>query len=208
MSAFIKLDRQDWNRLTLPAASLLVACIFAAVIVSYAQDYRDEAAQRLQQQQSQLMQAKSRLLSSDQERENIIRYLPVYKRLISQGFIGEERRIEWVDALRSVHQSQRLFGIKYSIGAQAPYQSGVIGNTAPFTLYRSIMKLELSLLHEEDLLALLDGLRRSQATPFILRDCTIQRIGTAAVTTIAPVASATCELDWLTLRESATGAMP
>ena len=208
MSALLKLERQDWKWLALPLAALLVACIFAIVIVGYAQAYHDASTQRLQQQQNQLMQARSRLLSSDQERENIIRYLPAYQRLISQGFIGEEKRIEWVDALRNVHQSQRLFGIKYSIGAQAPYQSGVIGNTAPFTLYRSVMKLELALLHEEDLLVLLDGLRRSQATPFLLRDCTMQRTGVAAITTLTPVASAVCELDWLTLRESATGTTP
>ncbi|MGY1489237.1 hypothetical protein ACW4YW_07465 [Methylobacillus pratensis] len=204
----MKLNRQDWQRLALPLVALLVALVFAIGIVAYAQAYRDEVGQRLQQQQSQLMQARSRLLSSDQERENIIRYLPVYQRLISQGFIGEEHRIEWVDALRNIHQSQRLFGIKYSIGAQAPYQPGFVGNTAPFTLYRSIMKLELPLLHEGDLLVLLDGLKRNQSTPFLVRDCTMERSGIAVTTMLAPVASVACEIDWLTLRESTPGATP
>ncbi|MFL9710862.1 hypothetical protein [Methylobacillus sp. Pita1] len=204
----MKLNRQDWQRLALPLTALLVALVFAVGIVAYAQAYRDEVGQRLQQQQSQLMQARSRLLSSDQERENIIRYLPVYQRLINEGFIGEEHRIEWVDALRNTHQSQRLFGIKYSIGAQAPYQPGFVGNTAPFTLYRSIMKLELPLLHEGDLLVLLDGLKRNQSTPFLVRDCTMERSGIAVTTMLAPVASVACEIDWLTLRESTPGATP
>ena len=204
----MKLSRQDWQKLALPLVALLVAVVFAVGIVAYAQDYRAEVGQRLQQQQNQLMQARSRLLSSDQERDNIMRYLPVYQRLISQGFIGEEHRIEWVDALRYVHQSQRLFGIKYSIGAQAPYQPGFIGNTAPFTLYRSIMKLELPLLHEGDLLVLLDGLKHRQSTPFLLRDCTITRNGMAATTTLTPLATASCDIDWLTLRESTPGATP
>lgn len=204
----MKLNRQDWQRLALPLAALLVALVFAIGIVAYAQAYRDEVGQRLQQQQSQLMQARSRLLSSGQERENIIRYLPVYQRLISQGFIGEEHRIEWVDALRNIHQSHRLFGIKYSIGAQAPYQPGFVGNTAPFTLYRSIMKLELPLLHEGDLLVLLDGLKRNQSTPFLVRDCTMERSGVAVTTVLVPVASVACEIDWLTLRESTAGATP
>ncbi|MDR5172920.1 hypothetical protein IHQ56_13940 [Methylobacillus flagellatus] len=204
----MKLNRQDWQRLALPLTALLVALVFAVGIVAYALAYRDEVGQRLQQQQSQLMQARSRLLSSDQERENIIRYLPVYQRLISQGFIGEEHRIEWVDALRNTHQSQRLFGIKYGIGAQAAYQPGFVGNTAPFTLYRSIMKLELPLLHEGDLLVLLDGLKRNQSTPFLVRDCTMERSGVAVTTMLAPVASVACEIDWLTLRESTPGATP
>lgn len=204
----MKLNRQDWQRLALPLVALLVSLVFAIGMVTYAQGYHGEIEQRLQQQQNLLMQARSRLLASDQERENIIRYLPVYQRLMDQGFIGEEHRIEWVDALRNIHQTQRLFGIKYSIGAQAPYQPGFIGNTAPFTLYRSVMKLELFLLHEGDLLVLLDGLRRYQSTPFLVRDCTMERSGVPSTTILVPVASAACEIDWLTLRESTAGAMP
>ncbi|GAB7563888.1 hypothetical protein LG202_19270 [Methylobacillus methanolivorans] len=204
----MKLSRQDWHRLALPLLALLVAMVFAIGIVTYAQIYREEVGQRLQQQQNQLMQARSRLLSSDQERDNIMRYLPVYQRLIHQGFIGEERRIEWVDALRNIHQSERLFGIKYSIGAQATYQPSFIGNTAPFTLYRSIMKLELPLLHEGDMLALLDGLKHQQSTPFLVRDCTITRNAMAATTTLTPVATMSCDIDWLTLHESTIGATP
>ncbi|MCB5188207.1 hypothetical protein LG200_09375 [Methylobacillus caricis] len=204
----MKLTQQDWQRLGVPLSALLLAVVFAVVIISYAQSYRDEISQKLQQQQSQLMQARARLQSSGQERENIIRYLPVYQRLINQGFIGEERRIEWVDALRNIHQQERLFGIKYSIGAQELFKPEFINNLGPFSLYRSIMKLELPLLHEGDLLALLDSLKHRQATPFIVRDCTINRTGIFNAVNLVPVATAECELDWLTLHESALGAAP
>ncbi|MCB5190083.1 hypothetical protein LG198_05015 [Methylobacillus arboreus] len=204
----ITLTRADWARLGLPIAALLVAVVFTALITGYARSYRDEVSQKLSQQETQLMQARSRLQSSGLERENIIRYLPVYQRLISQGFIGEEHRIEWVDALRNIHQAQRLFGIKYSIGAQALYTPAFIANTAPFGLYRSVMKLELPLLHEGDLLVLLDGLKNAQTTPFLLRECSINRVGTVVPDRLVPTANAACELDWLTLRESSSGGAP
>ena len=204
----MKLTTQDWRRLSVPLIALLLALVFALLIVSFAQAYRDDTSQRLQQQQTQLMQARARLQSSGQERENIIRYLPVYQRLINQGFIGEERRIEWVDALRNIHQQERLFGIKYSIGAQEIFKPAFISHLGPFSLYRSVMKLELPLLHEGDLLVLLDSLKRQQATPFLVRECTIKRTGTVSATILTPVVAAECELDWLTLHESTLRATP
>ena len=155
------------------------------------------------------MQARSRLQSSGQERDSIIHFLPVYQRLIQQGFIGEERRIEWVDALRNIHQRERLFGIRYSIGAQAPYTLGYIANTAPFGLYRSVMTLELPMLHEGDILVLLDELRQVQRASFLPRDCIITRNSSLTMPpTLTASLNASCELDWLSLRESATGVNP
>lgn len=203
------LTRQDWIRLALPLLALLVAIIFAFGMVSYAQTYSDELDQKRQQQELQLMQARSRLQSSGQERESIIQYLPVYQRLIQQGFIGEERRIEWVDALRNIHQRDRLFGIRYSIGAQAPYTLSYVANPAPFSLYRSVMSLELPLLHEGDILLLLDELRQIQRAAFLPRDCSITRNSNLTnPPSLTPTLMAVCELDWLSLRESETGVRP
>lgn len=203
------LTRQDWIRLALPLLALLIAIIFAIGMVSYAQTYSEELEQKRQQQELQLMQARSRLQSSGQERESIIQYLPIYQRLIQQGFIGEERRIEWVDALRNIHQRERLFGIRYSIGAQAPYSLGYIANPAPFSLYRSVMTLELPMLHEGDILLLLDQLRQVQTAAFLPRDCVITRNANLTVPlSLTPTLNATCELDWLSLHESETGVKP
>ncbi|WP_025871423.1 hypothetical protein [Methylobacillus glycogenes] len=205
----MNLTRQDWIRLALPLLALLVAIIFAIGMVSYAQTYSHDLDQKRQQQEQQLMQARSRLQSSGQERDSIIKYLPIYQRLIQQGFIGEERRIEWVDALRNIHQREHLFGIRYSIGAQAPYSLSYIANPAPFSLYRSVMTLELPMLHEGDILLLLDQLRQTQPAAFLPRDCIITRNGILTVPlSLTPTLNAACELDWLSLRESENGVKP
>ena len=71
------------------------------------------------------------------------------------------------------------------------------------------MKLNLDMLHEGDLLTLLDGLQE-QTTPFIVRDCEITRpIGTEINTkNIVANLKAVCEIDWLTLRDpQLTGAI-
>ena len=64
------------------------------------------------------------------------------------------------------------------------------------------MSLKLDMLHEGDLLVLLDDLHE-QTTPFIVRECEISRpIGALVnIKNVAANMQAVCEIDWLTLRD-------
>lgn len=197
----MKLTPQDWLKLRYPMIGLGLALIAVTLLVGIANQMQDAAQAALDKQQNQLNQARQRYQTSGTEKETIVKYLPVYQRLIQEGFIGEERRIEWVDALRNIHQQHKLFGINYSISAQEQYQPTFSLNLGAFGLYRSVMKLELSMLHEGDLLTLLDALADKQTTPFMLRECEISRVAKVNPDKLAPYFLATCELDWLTIHE-------
>jgi len=197
----MNLSRQDWNKLRYPVIFLGIALIFAALLVGYADKRQSETRQEMELQERQLSQARQRYQSSGQEKETIIKYLPLYQQLIRDGFIGEERRLEWVDSLRNIHQQNKLFGINYTISTQEEYKPTFALNVGPFSLHRSIMKLELSMLHEGDLLTLLNALDAQQTTPFIVRDCEITRLNEAISNNLVPNLRANCELDWLTIRE-------
>ena len=147
--------------------------------------------------------ARQRFQSSGMEKDTIIRYLPQYQALISKGFIGEERRIEWVDELRAQHQLHKLFGIKYSISQQEVFKPTFAPNLGGFTMHRSVMKINLDMLHEGDILQLTESLSAKNTSPFILRDCEITRLGSSGNLSSQLVANlhAQCELDWITLRE-------
>jgi hypothetical protein len=138
-----------------------------------------------------------------------MQYLPAYNDLLASGFIGEERRIEWIERLRQIHAQHKLFSIDYSIGLQEDYKPSFLPNMGTFVLHRSIMKLNLDMLHEGDLLSLLDGLHE-QTAPFIVRDCEIKRPIGAVVNSkvLTSNLKAVCEIDWLTLRDpQLTGAL-
>lgn len=197
----MKLSPQDWRKLRNPMISLGLALIFSVLLVLFSQQYQIKAGQALQQQQGALNQARQRYQSSGLEKETIVKYLPSYQRLISSGFIGEERRIEWVDNLRTIHQENKLFGINYNIASQEDYKPTFPLNPGPFVLRRSVMKLDLSMLHEGDLITLIDALRARETTPFILSDCEITRVATSTANKLAPNSQASCELDWLTMHE-------
>ena len=198
----MSLSQQDWRKLRYPIIGLGAALILVGLLVSFADQYRAKNETALQIQLNLLNQARQKYQSSGLEKETIIQYLPKYNELLASGFIGEERRIEWIETLRQIHAQHKLFSIDYSIGLQERYKPSFLPNLGNFRLNRSVMSLKLDMLHEGDLLALLDGLRE-QTTPFIVRDCEIKRPIGAVVNTknITSNMQANCEIDWLTLRD-------
>lgn len=202
----MKLDKQDWRKLRTPLLVLGAVVITILTLFALAQIYSDKQELAMQTQQNQLNAARQRYQSSGAEKDMITAYFPQYQALINKGFVGEERRIEWVEELRAQHNNHKLFGIQYSISQQAEYKPAFVSNLGGFVLHRSIMKLDLDMLHEGDILQLTESLNAKNTSPFMLRDCEITRLNSGAALSSQLVANlhAKCELDWLTLREPAT----
>ena len=201
----MKLEKQDWHKLQTTLIVLATVVVAILALIALAQYYNSQQQQAMQSQQNLLNSAKQRYQSSDIEKETITEYLPRYQALINKGFVGEERRLEWVDELRKQHQNYKLFSIKYNIGLQEPYTPSFLSNMGGFVFYRSIMKLELDMLHEEDILRLTEALSEKNDEVFMLRDCEITRLNASGAFSKELIANlhAKCELDWLTLREPA-----
>jgi len=202
----MNLEKQDWQKLQGPLLVLGAVVVAGILLFGFARHFSQNQQLALQNQQNLLNAARQRYQLSGAEKEMIAENLPKYQTLISKGFVGEEQRIEWVEHLREQHKTQKLFGIKYGINPQEKYTPAFAANLGGFTLNRSVMKLELDMLHEGDLLQLTEGLSRRNATPFILRDCVIIRLNTGRPSSNQLIANlhAQCELDWLTLREPAS----
>lgn len=201
----MKLESADWKKLQIPLAILGAVIIAVLACILLAQEYRATQEQALLAQQNQLNAARQRYQSSGMEKAMIAEYLPQYQALINKGFVGEERRIEWVENLRAQHKNHKLFGITYSIKQQEKYTPAFVTNLGGFSLNRSVMQFELDMLHEGDLLQLTESLSNANATALMLRDCEITRLNESGVLSEQLVANlhAQCELDWLTLREPA-----
>ena len=202
----MKLEKQDWQRLQITIAVLVVVVIAIIVLFAFVQKFTDGQENALQQQKNLLNSARQRFQSSGIEKQTIAEYLPKYQSLISKGLVGEERRLEWVDELRKQHQLNKLFSIKYSIGLQEPYKPSFAGNLGGFVMNRSVMTLDLDMLHEEDILQLTEALSKKNQEVFMLRDCEITRLTTTGIFSnqLIPNLHAKCELDWLTLHEPAS----
>jgi len=199
----MKLDKQDWRNLQIPLVILGVILFSVVLLITLARNFSLKQELALNTQQNLLNVARQHFQSSGIEKETITEYLPQYQALINKGFVGEERRIEWVDELRAQHKDHKLFGIKYSISQQENYKPTFAPNLGGFVLHRSVMKLDLDMLHEGDILQLTESLSGKNVAPFMLRDCEITRINTGRALSNQLIANlhAQCNLDWLTLHE-------
>ena len=118
----MRINAQDWQKLRTPMLWLGSAFVITGLLVSFAHQYREKSERVLHDQQNQLNQASQKLEASGMEKQTIVEYLPIYNQLLSNGFIGEEHRIEWVEALRNIHLEHNLFSIDYEIGLQENYK--------------------------------------------------------------------------------------
>ncbi len=184
--------------LMLPLLVLLAVIAACAAAIKYSNDTARDARVKLTAQQKLLREAQTRFQKSGTEKDMIVRYLPDYRKLGELGFVGDERRINWLDALRNANQKGGLFGINYEIAARQTYPHAAGLAPGQMNVTQSVMKLRFPLLHEEDLPNLLENLAEQNAGVFIVDACTVRRAGAAQTARFQPNMSAECEIAWIT----------
>lgn len=192
------MNQDDIKALQVPLLAAAIALLLGAGAVYYSGLLVDQARQKLAQAQSQRNEARGKLQRSGDEKSTIEKYLPDYQRLAQSGFIGNERRINWLDGLRTANQRADLFGVDYQIEAQQGYPFAAELDPGTLAVRHSVMTLRFRLLHEEDLMRFFNVLAQTQAGIFSLNQCTLQRIDTGGVIRVEPHLNADCELSWIT----------
>lgn len=183
-----------------PLLVLLVVLLAGAAAIYYSDRLKVAARQQLVQQQNQLKEARTRLQRSGDEKDIIVQYVDSYRQLERAGFIGEEQRINWLDALRVANQQADLFGVDYQIGSQRAYPYAADLNPGPIVINQSIMRLQFRLLHEEDLARFLAALARQGGGIFTVDQCVLRRVDTRGVIRYQPNVTADCDLSWITAK--------
>ena len=181
-----------------PLMLLVVVLVAVAGAIYYTHQLRLQAQAAFTQQQNQLREAQMRMQRSGDEKLIIVQYADQYRQLQQSGFIGDEQRINWLDALRAANQRTDLFGVNYGIEAQQAYPYAAELNPGQLGLRQSVMKLEFQLLHELDLLRFFEALRLQNTGLFHLDQCTLRRTETTGAIHYQPNIAASCQLAWIT----------
>lgn len=198
------------SSLAMPLIVLAVVLLAAGGAVKFTLDKMLDAQRQFDTQQKQLREAQARVQKSGTEKELIIRYLPGYRQLAAMGFIGDEQRINWLDALRVVNQKGDLFGIDYDISPRRPYPLASTLSPGQMNVAQSTMKLRFQMLHEGDLQRFFELLSNQQAGPFMVDQCTLKRTSSTVNTRVQPNIAADCQLSWITAQpqDKAGGSKP
>jgi hypothetical protein len=144
-----------------------------------------------------------RLARIAEEEREVKEKISVYQRLKALNIIGEERRLEWADAMTRIRTQRELLDLRYRVERQRLLLS-VPGKPGNVDFFASAMRVELALLHEEDLLRFLSDLRNSGNAFYSVRSCALTRSGASgAGTAIAPRLRADCSIDLITIVDRA-----
>jgi hypothetical protein len=192
--------RLRWNLLFLGLA------IVAGMVVTTASMRligKAEATQRQLSAEQQDIRAK---LSRTREEEQEMRgKIALFQQLLDRGVIGQEERLTWVERIAQVKAARRLLDLQYELSPQKPVEENILpggANAGGYEFMASTMKLQLPLLHEDDLLGFFADLRRTVHAHLLVRDCIIERTAIATVGHGLPAQMrARCTIDWITLRE-------
>ena len=193
------LTREELSKLAAPAVIALVLIAAGVWLVLGSSHSRGRAQAELAAAQAERRQNGERLARIAEEEREVTQKLDVYKQLQRLRILGEERRLEWADAITRIRGSRELLDLTYRVDRQRLLKS-LPAKPASVDFYASAMTVSLDLLHEEDLLRFLSDLRESGNAYYSVRRCDVRRTGQAATgTTITPRLRASCEIDLITI---------
>jgi hypothetical protein len=198
----VNIRRDDLKRLRVPAGIAAVLIGLGAASVVFSDQYLGQAADALQVARTQRAAAQERVSKVSEEEREIRESLIFYQRMQQQGMIGQENRLDWIDAIARIKAQRKLFEIKYSIDPQKPLDYPGIVPTKGAEFVMSRMKLDMLLLHEEDLLNFLSDLRATGRFHVSVRKCTMSRIERGAVLpgqALMPRLRSECQIDLITV---------
>jgi hypothetical protein len=199
----VTFTRDELRQLALPGLACL-ALLGAGTALVWASGESLRTAQRsLAQSQADRAQNTERLARIAEEEREVKEKLDVYRRLQQLNVLGEERRLEWADAIARIRTQRELLDLRYRVDRQRLLVS-LPGKPANVDFFASAMRVDLALLHEEDLLRFLADLRAAGNAYYAVNRCALARTGqTAAGATIAPRLRADCDIDLITIVDRA-----
>ncbi len=197
------LTSAELKRLVVPALAALALAGAGIGLIWLGEQQQRSAGRALAAAQAERKQNAERLARIAEEEREVKQNLDIYQQLKTLNVLGEERRLEWADAITHIRNQRDLLDLRYRVERQKLLLSAP-GKPANVDFYASTMKVNLALLHEEDLLRFLTDLRASGNAYYAVKSCTVARTGQAPTGTgMTPRLRADCDIDLITIIDRA-----
>jgi hypothetical protein len=203
MAAF---SREDFRRIRWSLVSMVFFVLLGAGTVAaalYAEKMAQVESRRVEADRNDI---RGRLARARDEEKEIRAKIARYQDIVARGYITPEQRLDWIERIAQIRTARKLIDVQYELAPQQPIEAALLPEGAlggGYEFLSSSMKLEMQLLHEDDLLGFLADLRSSVRALLVVRGCDVERLATPGRGEGGTRAQlkASCELDWITLRE-------
>jgi hypothetical protein len=195
------LSKSDLLLLKNSSLSFLVLSVVSIAIYLSSSAFQQSANESLNAARANFDQVSISVTQIAQEEETIIRYIDRYIQIAEDGIVSAQDRLLLLERVTNIRESLQLYALGMSLDEQVSYvvpyppEDPLPGD--PVTINQTVINLELSLLHEGDLLRLLDELLN---LPALLQpaECVIELDSSATdgLTQLRENLSARCRVNW------------
>ena len=171
----MKLTGRDFPKLLGPLLAALIMFVVTGLLVWGSQLDAGKAEQERNAATTARNQIEQRLRQVRTEEQDIKERTLLLQQLQKAGITGEEKRLDWMETLREIQRERRIPGMSYEFGVQVNLDKG---DDPTYAWYASPLRVQLRLLHEEDLLNFLAAVQKSASALIIVRHCTLSPLPT------------------------------
>jgi hypothetical protein len=200
----MKIERRDLDKLQWYALLAILALSIAVAAGWWSMGGADKARIERDAAARQKAQIEQRLAQVRTEEQEIKARTLQFQQMELAGMTGPEKRLDWTELLRDLQRQLRLPGLTYEFGPQVALETGA---TVGYAYHSSQLKIQLRLLHEEDLLNFIAHLQRDAKALVLVRHCKILRLAGGYQADGAQLA-AECTMEWITLKRASGTKQP
>ncbi len=194
-------ENMDWPYLRGAVTAFISVITLGASLLAGSAYFARRMEQEYSQNSDQLRVLSHRFLAVDEE-ENVIKdYFPRFMDLHKTGLLGKEQRLNWIEVLQDAGDRLQLPSLSYEIRAQKAHHPAFPVPQSRYQIFVSEMTLNMQLLHEGDLFALLNLLNEQAKGLYTVSGCELTR--NFVELTDNPRAgnvTATCLLEWFSIK--------
>jgi hypothetical protein len=194
-------NKIDWFFLRRPLVFLAVAIVFATGLTFLGMQYEDTQYEEYQKGVENLRTTHRLYKNMVNDIDLLEQYTVKYTDYKATGLIGGERRLSWIESLETTNSVLKLPKLSYNLLPQEDFARPGLKVERNVEVKSSPMELTMSLLHEEDLFALLDGLSLSISNLFTVDSCSISLLGVVGKSFDTQKANlnARCVIRWISI---------
>ena len=195
------MNKIDWFYLRRPLFILGLAILISVALVLAGYQYEKVQYERYQKALSTLQSTHKLYRNIINDIDLLEQYRTLHSRYKASGLVGKERRLSWVESLESTNWVLRLPRLTYNLLPQEDFKRPGFKLKRGVSVMSSPMDLNMGLLHEEDLFALLEGLRLSIKNMFTVDSCRLSRQTAVdrSLDTKRANLDAECTIRWVTI---------
>ena len=195
------MNKIDWLYLRRPLIMFGLSIIVSVAVVIVGYQYEIAQINKYESAVSTLKTTHKRYADMVSDIALLDQYRTLYSGYKSSGLVGEERRLSWIESLESTNQVLKLPILTYNLLPQEKFIRPGLKVASDVEMNSSPMELSMGLLHEEDLLAVLEGLRLTIKSLFTVESCSLTRNGSigASLKTDGTNLTSKCTIRWITI---------